>query len=201
MTAIVLNLKPMIELNDDQFEQLCRNHRDLNFERTAKGELVIVSPVGGEGSSREAGLISKLFAWNEQTRSGKVFSSSGGFRLPNGAIRSPDAAWVSIDRWTILTPEQQKKFPPLCPDFAIELRSENDALTDLQQKMQEYLDNGLRLGWLINPQDQQVEIYRAGQEKEVCDREALPERIRPLQLNGEDVLPGFVLNLSIIWDG
>lgn len=193
MTAIVLNLKPMIELDDNQFEQLCRNHHDLNFERTAKGELVIMSPVGGEGSSREADLIGDLIFWNRQTRSGKVFSSSGGFRLPNGAIRSPDAAWVSIDRWTNLTLEQQKKSPPLCPDFAIELRSETDSLTDLQQKMQEYLDNGLRLGWLINPQDQQVEIYRAGQEKEVCDR--------PAQLSGEDVLSGFVLDLSIVLEG
>lgn len=192
MTAIVLNLKPMIELNDDQFEQLCRNHRDLNFERTAKGELVVVSPMGGEGSNREADLLIDLGLWNRQTRSGKIFSPSGGFRLPNGAIRSPDAAWVAIDRWNTLTAEQRKKFPPLCPDFAIELRSETDSLIDLQQKMQEYLDNGLRLGWLINPQDQQVEIYRLGQVKEVCDR--------PSQLNGEDVLSGFVLDLSNIWD-
>ncbi|NEQ24226.1 MAG: Uma2 family endonuclease [Microcoleus sp. SIO2G3] len=192
MTAIVLNLKPLIELNDDQFEQLCRNHRDLNFERTAKGELVIVSPVGSEGGSREAGLIGRLFVWNEQTRLGIVFSSSSGFRLPNGAIRSPDAAWVSIDRWENLTPDERKKFAPLCPDFAIELRSETDEITDLQQKMQEYLDNGLRLGWLINPQDQQVEIYRVGRSKQVCDR--------PLKLNGEDVLPGFVLDISTIWE-
>ena len=193
MTAIVLNLKPLIELNDDQFEQLCRNHRELSFERTAKGELVIVSPIGGEGSSREADLITDLGLWNRQTQSGKVFSSSTCFRLSNGAIGSPDAAWVAIDRWTNLTPEQQKKFPPLCPDFAIELRSETDAIADLQQKMQEYLDNGLRLGWLINPQDQQVEIYRAGQPKEVCEN--------PQQLNGENVLPGFVLSLSMIWEG
>ncbi|MBD2090291.1 Uma2 family endonuclease [Microcoleus sp. FACHB-1515] len=192
MTAIVLNLKPLIELNDDQFEQLCRNHHDLSFERTAKGELVIVPLVGGIDGIREAELISRLVLWNRQTRSGIVFSSSAGFRLPNGAIRSPDAAWVSIDRWENLTPDEQKKFAPLCPDFAIELRSETDEITDLQQKMQEYLDNGLRLGWLINPQDQQVEIYRVGQLKEVCDR--------PSELNGEDVLPGFVLGLAMIWE-
>jgi Uma2 family endonuclease len=112
MTAIVLNLKPLIELNDDQFEQLCRNHRELSFERTAKGELVIVSPIGGEGSSREADLITDLGLWNRQTRSGKVFSSSTCFRLSNGAIRSPDATWVAIDRWTNLTPEQQRSFRP-----------------------------------------------------------------------------------------
>ena len=175
-----------------QFEQLCRNHRELRFERTAKGELVIVSPISGEDSSREADLISDLVVWNRQTRSGKVFSSSGGFRLSNGAIRSPDAAWVAIDRWTNLTAEQQKKFPPLCPDFAIGLRSETDAIADLQQKMQEYFDNGLRLGWLINPQDQQVEIYRAGQPKEVCKN--------PQQLSGEDVFPDFVLSLPTIWE-
>lgn len=190
MTPIILNLNPFIQLSDDQFYQLCQNHRDLKFERTAQGELVIMTPVGGEGGSREADLIADLVYWNRKTKLGKVFSSSTCFKLPNGGDRSPDAAWVSLDRWHQLTAEQQKKFPPLCPDFVIELRSESDALEPLQQKMQEYLKSGLRLGWLINPQQQQVEIYRANQDKQVLEH--------PSQLNGEEVLPGFVFDLSFI---
>lgn len=192
MAAIVLNLKPFVELSDDQFYELCQNHRDLKFERTAQGELVIVAPVGGEGGSREADLIGDLVFWNRRTQLGKVFSSSTCFKLPNGTDRSPDAAWVIWERWNRLTPAQQKKFPPICPDFAIELRSESDALESLQQKMQEYIENGLRLGWLINPQDRQVEIYRANQPKQVLQN--------PKQIDGEDVLPGFVFDLAILWE-
>jgi Uma2 family endonuclease len=191
MASIVLNLTPFVELSDDQFYQLCQNHRDLKFERTAQGELVIVTPVGGEGGSREADLIGDLVYWNRRTQLGKVFSSSTCFKLPNGADRSPDAAWVTLERWNQLTPEQQKKFPPICPDFVIELRSESDTLESLQQKMQEYLSNGLRLGWLVNPQKRQVEIYRANQDKQVLEN--------PKQLDGEDVLPDFVFELSLVW--
>jgi len=189
MTAIVLNLKPFVELSDDQFYELCQNHRHLKFERTAQGELVIVPPVGGEGGSREAELIGDLVFWNRRTQLGKVFSSSTCFKLPHGADRSPDAAWVIWERWNQLTSAQQKKFPPICPDFVIELRSESDALEPLQQKMQEYIDSGLRLGWLINPQDRQVEIYRANQPKQVLQN--------PKHVDGEDVLPGFVFELAI----
>ncbi len=191
MAAIVLNLKPFVELNDNQFYQLCQNHRDLKFERTAQGELLILSPVGGEGGSREADLIGDLVFWNRRSKMGKVFSSSTCFKLPNGADRSPDAAWVSWERWSQLPLEQQKKFPPICPDFVIELRSESDALEPLQQKMQEYINNGLRLGWLINPQERQVEIYKADQPKQVLQN--------PNQVDGDDVLPGFVVDFSIFW--
>ena len=191
MSAIVLNLKPFVDLNDDQFYQLCQNHREIKFERTAQGELVIMTPVGGEGGNLEAELIGDLVFWNRRTQLGKVFSSSTGFKLPNGANRSPDAAWMEMGRWNQLTPEQQQKFPPICPDFVIELRSQSDALEPLQQKMQEYIDNGLRLGWLINPQDRQVEIYRINQPKQVLQN--------PMQIDGEDVLPGFVFNLFLLW--
>ncbi len=191
MTAIVLNLKPFIELTDEQFYELCANHRELKFERTAGGELEIMSPVGGESGNREADSIADLVVWNRRLQLGKVFSSSTCFKLPNGADRSPDAAWIAGERWHRLTPEQQKKFPPICPDFVIELRSESDALLPLRHKMQEYIDNGLRLGWLINPQDRQVEIYRANRPKQILDR--------PSQLEGEDVLPGFVFDLSLLW--
>jgi Uma2 family endonuclease len=130
-------------------------------------------------------LGGELYLWNRETQLGKVFSSSTIFKLPNGGDRAPDAAWVELSRWQALTPEQQQKFPPIAPDFVLELRSINDSLQTLQAKMQEYLDSGVRLGWLFNPQDQQVEIYRDGQSKEVQNL--------PTQLSGEQVLPGFTL--------
>jgi Uma2 family endonuclease len=148
-----------------------------------------MAPVGGESGEREASLIGRLFIWNEQTKLGHVFSSSTIFQLPNGGKRSPDAAWITHAHWNTLTPEQRRKFPPIAPDFVIELRSKSDDLEILQAKMREYLDGGVSLGWLINPQDQQVEIYRLGQP---CD--ILP---LPVDLSGESVLPGFVLSLPI----
>lgn len=184
---VVLNLEPIIRLSDEQFYQLCVVNRDLSLELNATGELVIVPPVGGESGNQEADLITDLNIWNRQTKLGKVFSSSTIFKLPNGAKRSPDAAWVKLERWEALSLEERKKFPPLAPDFVIELRSESDRLKPLQDKMQEYLANGVRLGWLINPQDKQVEIYRQNQAVEVG--------IIPIKLSGEDVLPGFELEL------
>ncbi|QYO64836.1 Uma2 family endonuclease [Leptolyngbya sp. 7M] len=151
---LILHLQS-VELTDEQFYRLCQANDDLQFERTAKGELVIMPPVGGVSGNREAGLISRVWLWNEETNLGKVFSSSTIFRLPSGGDRSPDVAWVQLDRWNALTPEEQEKFPPICPDFVIELRSRTDTLKALREKMQEYLNSGLRLGWLINLQDQQ----------------------------------------------
>ena len=176
-----------VGLSDRQFELLCQANRDWQLERTAKGELVIMSPVGGISGNREADLITDLNLWNRQTQLGMVFSSSTIFRLPNGGDRSPDAAWVSLARWQTLRPEQQERFPPICPDFVIELRSRTDAIGPLQDKMQEYLNNGLRLGWLINPQGQQVEIYRPSRAVEILSL--------PATLSGEAVLPGFELDL------
>ena len=191
MSAITVTLTPAIDLNDDAFYELCQTNRDLRFERTAQGALIIMSPVGGEGSSREASAISQLWSWNKQTQLGVVFSSSGGFKLPNGADRSPDAAWVTQARWDALTPEQRRKFPPIAPDFVIEIRSASDDLKTLQAKMQEYLENGVRLGWLINPQERQVEIYRFGQAIELLQS--------PSSLSGELLLPVFLLDLSDIF--
>jgi Uma2 family endonuclease len=185
---LVLHLQS-VELTDEQFYRLCRANDELRFERTAKGELVIMSPVGGVSGNREAGLIGRVWLWNEETNLGKVFSSSTIFRLPKGGDRSPDVAWVRLDRWNALTLEEQEKFPPICPDFVIELRSRTDSLESLREKMQEYLNSGLRLGWLINPQDQQVEIYRRDQPTETLGF--------PVTLSGEDVLPGFVFSLSL----
>jgi Uma2 family endonuclease len=187
-TPVILNLKN-VDLTDEQFYQLCQDNQNWQLERTSKGELVIMPPVGGLSGNREADLNGPLWLWNRQTQLGRVFSSSTIFRLPNGGNRSPDVAWVANKRWDSLTPEEQEKFPPLCPDFVIELRSRTDSLTQLQEKMQEYLNSGLRLGWLINPQAQQVEIYRPNQTVEIIHL--------PASLSGEDVLPGFVLELPV----
>lgn len=192
MTALTLNLSPVVQLSDDDFYNLCQANRDLKLERTATGQLVVMPPTGGEGGKREADLIVDLGNWNRQTGLGIAFSSSTGFKLPNGTHRSPDAAWVRQERWETLTPQQRRKFPPLAPDFVIELRSATDELETLQQKMQEYMDNGVGLGWLINPQERQVEIYRPGQPPQILDS--------PSYLSAEDVLPGFILDLSRIFD-
>ncbi len=181
-----------VHLTDEQFYQLCRSNPDLSIERNAKGALIVMTPVGGEGGSYEMALGGELYLWNKQSGQGKVFSSSTLFKLPNGGDRSPDAAWVELSRWQSLTPEQRRKFPPIAPDFVIELRSPSDDVELLRSKMQEYMDAGVRLGWMFNPQEQHVEIYRQGQPKEV--------RQLPTELSGEDVLPGFVLPVSRFQD-
>jgi Uma2 family endonuclease len=186
MTAFMLNLDA-IHLTDDQFYQLCQDNRELSLELTARGELVIMPPVGGDSGRYEASFIIDVGNWNRKTQLGEVFSSSTMFKLPLGGQRSPDVAWVEASRWAQLTTEQRQKFPPIAPDFVLELRSRTDDLKLLQDKMQEYLDNQVRLGWLINPQDRQVEVYRLGQPKEVL---ALPTT-----LSGEAVLPGFSLTV------
>ncbi|WP_414545698.1 Uma2 family endonuclease [Nostoc sp. CCY0012] len=186
-SPLKLNLNT-VDLTDEQFYQLCQNNQELKFERTSTGELIIMPPVGGESGNREADLIIDLGIWNRQTKLGYTFSSSTIFKLPNGADRSPDAAWIKCERWEALTPEQKRKFPPIAPDFVMELRSATDDLATLRQKMQEYMDAGVNLGWLINPQQQQVEIYRSGKNVEVQDL--------PTVLSGENVLPGFSLILS-----
>ncbi|WP_416674750.1 Uma2 family endonuclease [Egbenema bharatensis] len=191
MATLTLPLKldlNQVHLSDEQFYQLCISNPDLNIERSATGVLIVMSPIGGESGNREMELGIDLGLWNRQTQLGKVFSSSTMFKLPNGGSRSPDAAWVKLERWQALPPEQRQKFPPIAPDFVIELRSRTDSLSLLQEKMQEYINGGVRLGWMLNPQDQQVEIYRQGQEKEV--------RALPTQLSGEGVLPGFVLQVD-----
>jgi Uma2 family endonuclease len=180
-----------LQLTDDQFYQLCIANPEHQLELTAAGVLIVMVPVGGESGNREMELGADLTIWNRQTRLGKVFSSSTVFKLPLGGKRSPDAAWVELSRWNALDADQQQKFPPLAPDFVIELRSQTDELSDLQEKMVEYRDNGVLLGFLINPQDQQAEIYRQNQAVEILQS--------PATLSGENVLPGFVLDLSSVW--
>jgi Uma2 family endonuclease len=191
MNTYTLNLDSVIELTDEQFYKLCRNNPDLKFERNAHGELIIMPPTGGETGRRNSSLITDVNLWNRQTRLGQVFDSSTCFKLPNGADRSPDVSWIRQDRWDALTLEQKEKFPPICPDFVIELMSPSDTLKTVQAKMQEYVDNGLQLGWLLNRKDRQVEIYRP---------EQTVESLRsPTSLSGETILPGFVLDLGFIW--
>jgi Uma2 family endonuclease len=195
MNTNIVSLPAALELNidltDEQFFQLCQNNSDLRFERTATGELIIMPPTGSETGERNADLTYQLRAWSRQNKLGKSFDSSTGFKLPNGAERSPDASWVKIERWNALTQEEKQRFAPLCPDFVVELMSPSDSLEKTRAKMREYMDNGARLGWLINRQQQQAEIHRPNQEVEILQS--------PQTLSGEDVLPGFVLDLSQIW--
>ncbi|HIK13139.1 MAG TPA: Uma2 family endonuclease [Oscillatoriaceae cyanobacterium M33_DOE_052] len=190
--VLTLNLPHAWKLTDEEFASLASLNQDLRLELTATGELMIMPPTGGETGERNFELIGQFWRWNRQTKLGKAFDSSTGFRLPNGATRSPDVSWIKNDRWLALTPEQRKKFLPLCPDFAVELVSESDDIEDPREKMQEYHQNGLRLGWLIAPKTQTVEIYRPNGEVELLQS--------PLSLSGEDVLPGFTLDLTPIWE-
>jgi len=190
---IVLRMPPALEMDDEQFFEFCQINRELRIERTAKGEIVIMPPTGSETGGRNFDLIVQFGVWVKQDGTGKGFDSSTGFKLPNGAERSPDLSWVKLERWNALTPQQRKKFAPLCPDFVIELRSPSDRLSDLQEKMEEYLDNGARLGWLIDPENRQVYLYRPGAEVEQLNN---PDILR----GDESVLSDFVLVMADIWE-
>ncbi|MGI0496401.1 Uma2 family endonuclease [Limnospira platensis] len=193
-STLTLRLPPstLLHVSQEQFQAIAAANPDLRLERTATGELLVTPPTGSESGKRNSRIIGQLDRWDEAHEElGVAFDSSTGFILPNGAIRSPDASWVSRPRWEALTPEVRRGFAPLCPDFVVELRSPTDSLSELRQKMGEYLENGARLGWLIDPQNRRVEIYRPQQEIEVGED--------PTELSGGDVLPGFVLRLNRIW--
>lgn len=188
----VLRFDPMQgAMTDDELFEFCQLNPDWRIERTAGGELIIMPPGGGETGIQNSQLNRLLGNWAEADGTGVVFDSSTGFTLPNGAKRSPDAAWLLRSRWEALTLEERRKFPPLCPDFVIELRSPTDTLAPLQDKMAEYITNGARLGWLIDPQERKVHVYRPDAQA-VCLE-------NPQQLSGDPVLPGFVLDLAKIW--
>jgi Uma2 family endonuclease len=191
--AIAVNIPPILTLTvtREQFVELAIANRDLQLERTATGELIVNPPTGGETGRINSDLSGQLWLWNGQNRLGTAFSSSTGFHLPNGAIRSPDASWVRQERWDALTPEQKESFIPLCPDFVVELRSKSDNMEPLRAKMREYMNNGARLGWSIDRKNRKVEIYRQNREVEVLEN--------PKTLSGEDVLPEFVLDLAEVW--
>jgi Uma2 family endonuclease len=181
-----------LKVTPAQFAALAAANRELTLERTATGELIVNPPAGSESGRRNAKITTQLGIWSEANEAlGEAFDSSAGFELPNGANRSPDAAWVRRDRWEALTPAQREGFAPLCPDFVVELKSPTDNLKPLQAKMQEYMENGAQLGWLIDPKTQRVEIYRPGQTVEILEN--------PRTISGETVLPGFTLALNRIF--
>jgi Uma2 family endonuclease len=191
MNAYTIDFNSVIQLTDEQFYQLCQVNPEIKFERNAQGEIIIMSPTGGETGNRNFEIAAEFAFWNRQNKLGFCFDSSTGFKLANGAERSPDIAWIKKDRWEALTSQQKEKFPPIAPDFVLELMSPTDRLQNPQTKMQEYLENGVKLGWLIDRKNCYVEIYRYGQVVEILNN--------PVTLSGEDILPGFVLDLNIVW--
>lgn len=180
-----------IRLTAAQFEQLCRDNRDLRLELTSQGELIVMPPTGSKTGQRNFSLTSQLGSWVLKNGTGVGFDSSAGFTLPDGAIVSPDGSWIRRERWNALTTEEQERFAPICPDFVIELRSTSDSLSRLKNKMQEYIDNGAHLAWLIDPIKRQVSIYRPDHDVEVLDD--------PETVSGEPLLSGFILNLDELW--
>ncbi|MDR9402920.1 MAG: Uma2 family endonuclease [Halothece sp. Uz-M2-17] len=181
-----------LRVSRSDFAVIAAVNRDLRLERTADGTLIVNPPTGSESGRRNLSISAQLWIWAEANDTlGVAFDSSAGFELPNGAIRAPDASWITRDRWDALSQAEKEGYAPLCPDFVIELRSNSDKLATLQDKMREYLANGARLGWLIDPQNQRVEIYRSGQAVEVLEH--------PKQLSGEEILPHFTLGLHRVW--
>ncbi len=189
---LVLHLRPAIELSDEQFFDFCQLNGDLRIERTAEGDLEIMPPADWAISSHNAGVTAQLWAWARRDGTGVVSDSSGGFTLPNGAVRAPDAAWVRKSRLPGRPAGRKGWFLPLCPDFVIELRSPSDRLRAVQAKMREYIANGAALGWLIDAPNRRVYVYRPDAEVEHLDQ--------PAALAGDPELPGFVLDLTPVWE-
>jgi Uma2 family endonuclease len=188
---LVVHLRPVIGMTEDEFFRFCQINRDLRIERSAQGEMIIMPPAWSETGARNASITFQVAVWAKQDRTGIIFDSSAGFTLPNGAVRSPDTSWIKRERFEALTKEERQKFAHICPDFVIELRSETDRLPAVQAKMREYMENGARLGFLIDPRTRRVHVYRPGRRVEILrDPEAV---------SGEPVLPGFALDLHEIW--
>ena len=189
---VALSLKSLTEkITDEVLEQLCRENPEAKLETNARGQLIIMSPTGSQSGKFNLSLSSQVWYWNSQTLLGVAFDSSTGFKLSNGAIRSPDVSWIAIAKWNALTDKQKRGFAPIDPDFVIELMSPTDEILELQQKMSEYMACGVRLGWLINPDEKQVEIYRQGQDKQLLSS--------LISLSGEDILPGLTVDLAEIF--
>lgn len=192
-STVMVNIPTTIKLkiSHEQFLDLALANRDLQLERNATGELIIMPPTGSYTGKINFDIAGQLWFWNRQTKLGEAFDSSTGFHLPNGSDRSPDAAWIKQEKWDTLSLEQKESFAPICPDFVLELRSQTDSLEKLQSKMREYIENGASLGWLIDQKNQRVEIYRPGKDVEILEH--------PTSLSGEDILPGFILDLTELW--
>jgi len=191
MMPVSIDLRPLPIMTDEEFFLFCQANRELRIERTARGEIIMMAPAGGETGGRNANLVTDLGNWARANKQGVVFNSSTGFDLPNGAMRSPDAAWVRRERLAQLTADQKRKFLPLCPDFIAELRSATDSLRATQAKIAEWIANGVQLGWLLDPTERSVHVYRPGHPPEKLQNSAT--------ISGEPVLPGFVLDLAAIW--
>ncbi|OYD98210.1 hypothetical protein CDG76_04600 [Nostoc sp. 'Peltigera membranacea cyanobiont' 210A] len=190
-TPLTVNFPSLVQMTNEQFYEFCQANGDLRIERTANGEVIIMPPAFSDTGNRNFNIAAQLGYWTEQDGTGIGFDSSAGFTLPNGAMRSPDASWIELERWNILTDAQKASFAPICPSFVIELRSSSDRLIKLQDKMQEYIDNGASLGWLIDRQNRKVYIYRPNREVEILDN--------PEAVTGNPELPGFILRMTKIW--
>ncbi|MEH2144883.1 Uma2 family endonuclease [Nostoc sp.] len=190
-TPLTVNFPSLVQMTNEQFYEFCQANGDLRIERTANGEVIIMPPAFSDTGNRNFNIAAQLGYWTEQDGTGIGFDSSAGFTLPNGAMRSPDASWIELERWNALTDAQKASFAPICPSFVIELRSLSDRLIKLQDKMQEYIDNGASLGWLIDRQNRKVYIYRPNREVEILDN--------PEAVTGNPELPGFVLRMVKIW--
>jgi len=190
---VAIHFEPSkLRMDDDEYFQFCQLNPDLHIERTSEGDIFVIAPTGGRGGRQNAKLTARVTNWAERDGAGQAFDSSTEFILPNRAGRAPDVSWIRNERWDALSERQQEQFPPLCPDFVVELRSQTDSLKTLQTKMEEYITNGAQLGWLIDPQERKVHVYRAGVSVEVLDE--------PETVSGEPVLKGFVLDVREIWD-
>ena len=190
--GLVMDFSPLTtKVSDEQFAELCRRNPDLRIERTSEGDLIIMPPTGGKTGARNFYLTAQFGVWVQKDGSGKGFDSSTEFTLPNGAKRSPDVSWVRLKRWNALSNEEQEEFPPLCPDFVVELRSRSDRLKELQLKMEEYVANGAELGWLFDPFDKKIYVYRPRSSVEVLDN--------PRDISGEPLLKGFILDIQSLW--
>jgi Uma2 family endonuclease len=190
-TPLTVNFPAIVKMTQAQFSEFCQANQDLRIERTAQGEVIIMPPAFSDTGNRNFNIAAQLWVWTEQNGTGIGFDSSAGFTLPNGATRSPDASWIRLERWNALTAAEKASFAPICPDFAIELRSASDTLISLQTKMQEYIDNGVSLGWLIDRKNRQVYIYRPDRSPKVLEQ--------PELVTGDPELPGFALKMAKIW--
>ncbi|MGK7959729.1 Uma2 family endonuclease [Crocosphaera sp.] len=193
MTNITLSLKPFIDrISETDLEKLCQENPEARLETNSEGQLIIMSPTGSETGKFNISLAAQVWNWNNQTKLGVAFDSSTGFKLSNGAVRSPDVSWLSLAKWKGLSKQQQRKFASIAPDFVIELMSPTDELNELQNKMKEYMNCGVQLGWLINPDQKQVEIYRQQENPEILNN--------PQTLSGEQILPNLIVNLQDIFE-
>jgi Uma2 family endonuclease len=190
-TPMTVNFPLIAQMTAEQFYEFCLANRDLRIERTATGEVIIIPPAFSDTGNRNMKIAQQVANWAEQDGTGECFDSSAGFTLPNGATRSPDASWIKSERWNALTEQQKASFAPICPDFVIELKSSSDRLSTLQDKMQEYIDNGAILGFLIDRKVKTVHLYRPQQTPQILEN--------PIEVQGDPELPGFTLKMSKIW--